>query len=235
MSAFVRTAPGPGPLLRGGSIAGWQPAASWPSSSGQSDDGRDHRRDRRPDDPDRRPLAGGFRVVQLPRIRPRPRDHRGYPGVPREEGNASKLVTDARQPCPLRGYRGALDRASGLRGRAGHPDDHPNPPLSDSCPSRRRHDLRRQPCSQDDLRRLPVRLCPGSDGEAIPVRGPRRPREAAAAGSLQHAVDLHGRREQHDRQRAGPERLRSACATIRRDPLRRRRPWLRSHWRALGG
>ena len=198
----------------------------------QPDDGRRHRRDRRPDDPNRRPVAGRFRLLQLPRIRPRSRDHRGHPRVPREVGDASKLVADARQPRPLSADRGAPDRAARLRGRAGHPDDHPDPPVRDPRARRRRDDLRRQPGSQDDLRRLPVRVSARGDREAVPVRGSGRPGAAPAPGPLEHAADLHGRRQQHDRQRARAEGLRSARPSLRRDALRRRRPRVRRHRRA---
>ena len=48
----------------------------------EPDDGRRHRRGRRPHDPDRRALARRLRVVQLPRLRPRPGDHRrGRPAL----------------------------------------------------------------------------------------------------------------------------------------------------------
>ena len=70
------------------------------------DDGRGHRRGRRPHDPDRRPLAGRLRVLQLPRLRPRPRDHRGDPRLPRRLGHPPELVAAARQPGHLRGDRG---------------------------------------------------------------------------------------------------------------------------------
>ena len=75
------------------------------------------------------------------------------------------------------------DRASRLRGRARHPDDHADPPLGDPRARRRRDDLRRQPRAQDDLRRLPVRVRARGDGEALPLRGSRRPRAAAAAAT----------------------------------------------------
>ena len=67
---------------------------------------------------DRRPLAGRLRVLQLPRLRPRPRDHRRDPRVPRRVGHASELVAAARQPGALRGDRVAPDRAARQRGLA---------------------------------------------------------------------------------------------------------------------
>ena len=134
-----------------------------------SDDGRRHRRDRRSHDPRRRPLAGRLRVLQLPRLRPRPRDHRRGPRLPRRLGHAPELVAPARQPGALRGDRGAADRAAGLRGLARPPDDHPHPHVGDPAAGRLGHDLPRRARAQDDLRRLPGR--------------PRRaaPRSAASA------------------------------------------------------
>ena len=198
----------------------------------QPDDRRRHRRDRRPDDPNRRQVAGRFCLLQLPRIRPRSRDHRGHPRVPRQVGDASELVADARQPRPLSADRRAVDRAPRLRGRAGHPDDHPDPPLRDPRAGRRRDDLRRQPGSQDDLRRVPVRVGARGDREAVPLRGSGRPRAAPTPGPLDHAADLHGRRQQHDRQRARAEGLRAARASVRRHALCRRRPRVRRDRRA---
>src|SRR3954449_6314601 len=82
------------------------------------DDGRGHRRDRRPHDPRRRPVAGRLRLLQLPRLRPGPRDHRRDPGLRGRVGHAPELVSPARQPDPLRADRGAPHRAAGLRGLA---------------------------------------------------------------------------------------------------------------------
>ena len=74
------------PRVRGSST-GSRPAATSPTLQGLApDDGRGHRRDRRAHDPHRRPLAGRLRLVQLPRLRPRPRDHRRGPGVPATRG-----------------------------------------------------------------------------------------------------------------------------------------------------
>ena len=201
----------------------------------EPDDGRRHRRDRRPDDPHRRPVAGRLRLLQLPRLRSRPRDHRRSPRVPREVGDASELVADARQPRALPADRGAARRAPRLRRRARHPDDHAHPPVRDPRAGRRRNDLRRQPRSQDDLRRMPVRGRARRDGQALPLRGSRRPRAAAAAGPLTDAPDLHGRGQQHDRKRARPERVRSPRPLLRRPALRRRRPRFRRHRRAWPG
>ena len=145
-----------------------------------SDDGRGHRRDRRPHDPHRRPLAGRLRLLQLPRLRPRPRDHRRRPGLPRRVGHAPELVAPARQPGALRGDRGAADRAARLRGLARAADDHPHPHVGDPAARRLGHDLPRRARAQDDLRRLPGRPRPRRRGAPLPLRGPRPPRRAAA-------------------------------------------------------
>ena len=51
-------------------------------------------------------------------------------------------------------------------------------------------------------------------------------------GSLDHAADLHGRSQQHDRERARSEGLRPARPSLRRHALCRRRPRLRGDRRA---
>ena len=58
------------------------------------------------------------------------------------------------------------------------------------------------------------------------------PRGAAERRSRRPPADLHGRRQQHDRQRPRPPRLRRPGPRARRPPLRRRRPRLRRHRRA---
>ena len=147
-------------------------------------------------------LARRLRLLQLPRLRPRPRDHRGGPRVPRRLGHASELVAPARQPGALRGDRGAPDRAARLRGLARPADDHPHPHVGDPAARRVGHDLPRRARAQDDLRRLPGRPRPRRRGQALPLRGPRPPRRAAARRARSDAPRLHGRRQQHDRQRA---------------------------------
>ncbi len=109
------------------------------------DDRCGHRRDRRPDDPDRRQVARRLRVVQLPRLRSGSDDHRRDPGVHPPVGHASELVAAARQPCPLRTHRGSPDRAPRLRRHAHPPDDHADPHVGDPDPRRQRHDLHREP------------------------------------------------------------------------------------------
>ena len=149
-------------------------------------------------------LARRLRVVQLPRLRPRPRDHRRGPGLPRRVGHAPELVAPARQPGPLRADRGAAHRAARLRGLARPADDHAHPHVGDPAARRLGHDLPRRARAQDDLRRLPGRPRPRRRGPALPLRGPRPPRRAAARRARPDAPRLHGRRQQHDRQRAGP-------------------------------
>src|SRR6266508_2169466 len=146
-------------------------------------------------------------------------------------GDAPKLVAHARQPRALPADRGASDRAARVRGRARHPNDHPDPLVRDPGASRRRHDLRRQPGAQDDLRRLPVRLRARGDGKALPVRGPRRSRATASPGPLDDAADLHGRGQQHDGERSRPAGVRPDRPALRRHALRRRRSRLRGERR----
>src|SRR3954462_742486 len=85
---------------------------------------------------------------------------------------------------------------------------------------------------QDDLRRLPGRPRARRRRQALPLRGLRPPRRAAARRARPHPARRHGRRQQHDRQRAGHRRLRPGRPRARRAPLRRRRPRLRRHRRA---
>ena len=197
-----------------------------------SDDGRGHRRDRRAHDPRRRPLAGRLRVLQLPRLRPRPRDHRRGPGLPRRVGHAPELVAPARQPGALRADRGAPDGAARRRGLARAADDHAHPHVGDPAAGRLGHDLPRRARAQDDLRRLPGGPRARRRGQALPLRGSRPPRRAAARRARPHPPRLHGRRQQHDRQRARPPRVRRRRPRARRAALRRRRPRLRRHRRA---
>ena len=78
------------------------------------DDGCGDRRGRWADDPGRRPVAGGLRVVQLPRLRPRPRDHRRDSRVPRGVGNAPELVAAPwAAPCCTSRSRSAWRGSSG--------------------------------------------------------------------------------------------------------------------------
>ena len=147
------------------------------------DDGRRRRRDRRSHDPHRRAVARGLRLVQLPRLRSRPRDHRRDPRLPGRLGHAPELVAAARQPRPLRADRGALDRAARLRGLAGAAHDHAHPRVGDPGARGLRHDLPRRARSQDDVRRLPGRARARRRRAPLPLRGSRAPRRAARAPS----------------------------------------------------
>ena len=98
-----------------------------------------------------------------------------------------------------------------------------------------RHDLPRPARPQDDLRRLPDRPCPRRRREALPLRGPRAPGRAAARRARPHPARVHGRREQHDRQRAGHPRLRRRLPRARRPAVRGRRSRLRRDRRAQPG
>ena len=160
------------------------------------------------------------------------RDHRRRAGVPAPLGHPPQLVAAPGQPGAVRADREPAHGAPGMRGLARAADHHPHPHVGDPRARRRRHDLPRQPGAQDDLRRLPGRPGPRRHGEAIRVRGSRRPRPPASRRPLAHAHRLHGRREQHHRQRARPARVRPRRARARRAPLRRRRPRVRRHRRA---
>ena len=97
------------------------------------------------------------------------------------------------------------------------------------------HDLPRRPRAQDDLRRLSDRAGPRRRGAALPLRGPRAPGRAAVCRARPDAARLHGRRQQHDRQRTRPGRVRRGHAPPRRAPVRRRRARLRRDRRARAG
>ena len=186
-----------------------------------SDDGCGHRRDRWPDDPNRRPLARGLRVVQLPRLRPRRGDHRVRGAGARALGHPSELVAAPRQPRAVRADRGPAHGAAGVRGLAGPAHDHAHPHVRDPAPGGLRHDLPRRARPQDDLRRLPGSQVARRGRAPLPLRGSRSPRRAHAGRARPHAAGLHGRREQHDRQPAGPARVRRGRAAPRRAPVRR--------------
>ena len=170
------------PVGAGSTIGSRRSATSRPARR-PPDDGCGHRGDRRPHDPRRRAVARRLRLLQLPRLRPRPRDHRRGPGVPRAVGHAPELVAAARQPRPVRADRGAPDGAARLRGLAGAADDHAHPQLGDPRAGGLRHDLPRRARTQDDLRRLPGRALARRRRAPLPLRGPRPPRRAARAPS----------------------------------------------------
>ena len=197
----------------------------------ESDDGRRRRRDRRPDDPHRRPVARRLRLLQLPGLRSRPRDHRLRAARARALGHPSKLVAPARQPGPLRADRRALDGARRSRGRPRLADDHPDSHVGDPGARRRRDDLRRPARAQDDLRRRSVRGRARRDGEALPPRRPGRPRAPAEGERQSPAADLRRRGQQHDRKRSRHRSDGSSGSSPRRPALRRRRTRIRRHRR----
>ena len=127
-----------------------------------------------------------------------------------------------------------LTELLGLRGLARPADDHAHPHVRDPAARRLGHDLPRRARAQDDLRRLPGRAGTRRGGPALPLRGSGPPRLAAARGARSDPPGLHGRRQQHDRQPAGPARFRRGRAPPRRAALRRRRPRLRRDRRARG-
>ena len=203
------------------------------STEGLPPDAR--RRDRRagrPADPDRRPVALRLRVVQLPRLRPRPRDRRCRPRVPRRVGHPPVVVPTPREPGAVRGDRGQGDGARRGRGHAAVPDDHTHPHVGHPDPRGRRHGLPRRTGAQDDLRRRDDRARPRRDRSTLPPRRPRPSRRAAAV-ERDHASRDRARRRQLDaRERARSARVRPSGARIRRAPLRRRRPRVRGRRRA---
>ena len=125
-----------------------------------------------------------------------------------------------------------LTVAARRRGHARAADDHAHPHVGHPAAGRLGHDLPRRARPQDDLRRLPGGPCARRRGQALPLRGPRPPRRAAARRARPHPPGLHGRGQQHDRQRARHPRLRRRRPRARRAALRRRRPRLRRHRRA---
>ena len=139
---------------------------------------RGHRRAGGTPDPDRRPLARGLRLLQLPGPRPRPGGHRRGPRVPREVGHPPVLVPAARQPRPVRTARGDHHGAARVRGLAAASDDHPHPHVGDPGPGRQRRDLPRRPGAQDDLRRREHRPRARRDDPALPPQRRRAPRAA---------------------------------------------------------
>ena len=207
------------------------------ATEGRTPDGR--RRDRRagrPSHPDRRPLAHGLGVLQLPGVRPRRRDHRRRSRVPGQVGHPSQLVPAPRQPASLQRDRRADDRAARLRGRPAPSHDHPHPHVGDPGPGGRRHRVPRRTGPQDDLRRRHGRGRSRRAGGTVPAQRRRPPGRAARRQRPRTASrDRDGRRELDDRQRAGHRRVRPARERARRPPLRRRRPRVRRDRRAFPG
>ena len=138
-------------------------------------------------------------------------------GLSRGLGHPSELVAPARQPGALRADRGAPHRAARVPGLARPAYDHAHPHVGDPAARRLGHDLPRRPGPQDDLRRLPGRPCARRRGPALSLRGSRPSRRAAERRPRPHAPGLHGRRQQHDRERRPtfPRSPRSRAATAR--------------------
>ena len=127
----------------------------------------------------------------------------------------------------------AADRAARLRGLARPADDHPHPHVGDPAARGLGDDLPRRPRAQDDLRRLPGRPLPRRRGPPLPLRGPGPSGRAPPRRGRSHPARVHGRRQQHDRQRPGPAGVRRGGAPSRGAAVRRRRPRVRRHRRAL--
>ena len=201
------------------------------ATEARASDGR--RRDRRAGrtpHPHRRPLAHRLGVLQLPRVRPGRRDHRGRAGVPGHVGHAPQLVPAPREPASLRGDRGDDDRAPRLRGRPAPSHDHAHPHVGAAGAGRGRHRVPGRQSSQDDLRRRHGRGGSRRTRRAVPPQRRRPPgraprRQPPRAGPR----DRDGRREFDDRQRAGSRRVRPPGGGTRRSPVRRRRARVRRH------
>src|SRR6185503_10174723 len=128
----------------------------------------------------------------------------------------------------------AAHRSARLGGLARPPDDHAHPHVGDPAARGLGNHLPRRTSTQDDLRRVPDREGPRRGRAPLPLRGPRAPRPAPVAGARPHSARVHGRREQHDRERAGPRGVRRGHPAPQRPPVRRRRARLRRDRRALG-
>ena len=148
-------------------------------------------------------------------------------------GNASELVAAARQPCPVRGDRGAPNRACWARRTRScfptitHIHMSVIPLLAASGTiflDARAHKTIYDGCQIAKARGAAVRRFRFED--------PGSPRLAALAGARSNPPRVHGRRQQHDRQRAGSRRVRGGRPSTRRAALRRRRSRLRRDRRA---
>ena len=194
---------------------------------------RGHRRAGGTPDPDRRPLARGLRLLQLPGPRPRPGGHRGGPRVPREVGDPPVLVAAARQPRPVRTARGDHHGAARVRGLAAPADDHPHPHVRDPRPGRQRRDVPRRQGAQDGLRRRERRPRARGDDPALPPQRRRAPRAGRQGVEDDPARDRGRRGELDDRERPRHQGVRAHRPRARRAPVHRRRPRVRRDRRAL--
>ena len=167
-------------------------------------------------------------------LRPRPRDHRRGPRVPRALGHPPELVAPARQPaCSTREIEERLTELLGCEDTLVLPTiTHIHmsviPVLAGDGTiflDSRAHKTIYDGCQFAAARGATVKRFRFEDPDDLE----RLLREDA----LDAAAGLHGRRQQHDRQRARPARRSPGLAReLRRAALRRRRPRLRRDRRA---
>ena len=159
------------------------------------------------------PMARRLGLVQLSRLRPGPRDHGRGHRTGRPVGNASRVVAHARQPSPVPADRGTSRRPAARRRHAVTADHLADPPVGHS---------RFSPAgARSSSRATPTR--PSMTAACTPAASARRC-TGSASGDLQQLADqlrsaptgtasgLHGRRQQHDRQRPRPARRTPGCA-----------------------
>ena len=182
------------------------------------DDGRGHRRGRRPHDPRRRPVARRLRLLQLPRLRPRPRDHRRrcpayldawgtHPSWSRLLGSPVLYEQIEERLTELLGCEDTL-----VLPTITHIHMSVIPLLAASGTiflDARAHKTIYDGCQVARARGAAVRRFRFEDPDHLDELLTRRARP--------HAPGLHGRRQQHDRQRARPAARspRSRAATAR--------------------
>ena len=111
--------------------------------------------------------------LQLPRVRPRPGDHRRRPRVPRRVGHPSPLVAAARQPaCSTRRSRSEVTDLLGCEDTLAPPDDHAHPHVGGPGARGRGVIFLDGQRAQDDLRRGMIAARPRRDRRAVPARRP---------------------------------------------------------------
>ena len=166
-------------------------------------------------------------------LRPGPRDHRGGPRLPRRVGHAPELVAAARQPG--RSTRRSRTRLTAL---LGSPDSLVLPTITHIHMSvipllaasgtifldARAHKTIYDGCQVARARGAAVKRFRFEDPDHLDqlLRAERDP----------HSPGLHGRGQQHDRQRAGHPGVRRRRAPARRAAVRRRRARVRRDRRA---
>ena len=183
-------------------------------------------------------MAGRLRLLQLPRLRPRARDHRPDRPGPAPAGAPTRAGPGCSATRAI-----YLEIEEQLTELLGAPDTLVLPTITHihiraadrrhwsgtaTSSSRRARPTRPSTTAASSpaawappLQPLPRRRSGG--------RWPELLRTTPAGGTQD---DLHGRRQQHDRQRARPGRLRRDRAGARRPALRRRRARLRRDRRA---